>query len=311
VTPLRSLSRIVLICRDAERLSEFYARAFGFAPVADAPEADADFARLIGLARGTVRTRTLHLGAQHVALAQPEPSGRLYPADVPGWSSQFQHFAIVVSDMAAAFAALRATPGWIAISTGGPQTLPESSGGVTAFKFRDPDGHPLELLAFPGDATPAGWMGRAEKKPFLGVDHSAISVAETARSVAFYEGIGLTRVGGSLNAGPEQERLDGLADALVEVTALAPPLHRVPHVELLCYGGDFMRPEAVTGATDIAATQLVFAVTAEAFTATIRRNHAAVVGGPIVSQRGCSLVLLRDPDGHLLCLEAQPPGEGQ
>ncbi len=311
MNPVRSLSRIVLICRDGERLTEFYARAFGFAPVADAPVLDADFASLIRQGHGMVWTRTLRLGSQRVALAQPEPSGRLYPADVPGWSSQFQHFAIVVSDMAAAFAALRAIPGWTAISTGGPQTLPDSSGGVTAFKFRDPEGHPLELLAFPGDAMPVEWTLRAEKNPFLGIDHSAISVAETARSVAFYERLGLTRVGGSLNAGPEQERLDGFADAVVEVTALAPPQQRVPHVELLCYRGDFARHEAATGATDVAATELVFAVTPEAFAATIRRNRAAVVGGPIVSQRRCSLVLLRDPDGHLLCLEAQPAGEGQ
>jgi catechol 2,3-dioxygenase-like lactoylglutathione lyase family enzyme len=310
VSAVASLSRIVLICRDGECLSEFYARAFGFAPVADSSEVDADFARLIGHARETVRTRTLRLGSEHVTLAQPEPAGRLYPAGVPGWSSQFQHFAIVVSDMAAAFAVLRAIPGWTAISTGGPQMLPESSGGVTAFKFRDPEGHPLELLAFPPNATPAGWMVRAEKKPFLGIDHSAISVAETARSVAFYERLGLTRIAGSLNAGPEQGRLDGLADAVVEVTALAPQ-QRVPHVELLCYRGDFARHEAVTGATDVAATELVFAVTPEAFAATIRRNAAAVVSGPIVSQRGCSLVLLRDPDGHLLCLQAEPPGEGQ
>lgn len=35
--------------------------------------------------------------------------------------------------------------------------LPESSGGVTAFKFRDPDGHPLELLAFPDGKVPSRW----------------------------------------------------------------------------------------------------------------------------------------------------------
>ncbi|MGB6536784.1 MAG: VOC family protein [Xanthobacteraceae bacterium] len=310
MSPVRCVSRIVLICRDVERLAEFYARAFGFASIGDSPENDADFARLIGEGRGTVRTSALRLGSQHVVLAQPKPPGGLYPADVPGWSSQFQHFAIVVSDMPAAFAALRAISGWTAISTGGPQMLPESSGGVSAFKFRDPEGHPLELLAFPRDATPAAWALRAEKS-FLGIDHSAISVAETARSVAFYEGLGLARIGGSLNTGPQQQALDGLADAVVEVTALAPPLHRTPHLELLCYRGDFVRHEAVSGTTDLAATELVFAMAPQAFAATIRRNRAAVVGGPIVSRRGRSRVLLRDPDGHLLCLEAEPPGEGQ
>jgi hypothetical protein len=41
----------------------------------------------------------------------------------------------------------------------------------------------------------------------------------------------------SLNRGPEQDKLDGVAETLVEVTALAPPIYSTPHVELLCYRG--------------------------------------------------------------------------
>ena len=39
------------------------------------------------------------------------------------------------------------------ISREGPVTLPRSAGGVTAVKFRDPEGHPLEFLQFPPEAN--------------------------------------------------------------------------------------------------------------------------------------------------------------
>ena len=176
---------------------------------------------------------------------------------------RFQHFAIVVSDMTAAYANLQAFRNWTAISADGPQILPPSSGGVTAFKFRDPEGHPLELLAFAPGATPAHWAFQSGNL-CLGIDHSAISVADTDRSVAFYSRLGLARTASSLNVGPEQEKLDDLVGAVVEVTALAPPIQTVPHVELLCYRRNFDRRKVSTNRNDVAATQLVFEVEPDA-----------------------------------------------
>jgi catechol 2,3-dioxygenase-like lactoylglutathione lyase family enzyme len=297
-----SLSRITLICRDAQRLAEFYARAFGFASLGEPARADLDFARLIGRANGQAWMRTLQLGDQQVALAEVAPPGRPYPDAVPGYDRLFQHFAIPVSDMAAAVARLQSVAGWTAISTDGPQTLPASSGGVTAFKFRDPEGHPLELLEFPPSAAPANRSARTGN-PCLGIDHSAISVADTARSLAFYNRLGLFRIGGSLNCGPAQQKLDGIADAVVEVTALAPPLYQVPHVELLCYRGKFDRGNVLADPADVAATQLVFATTGEDFEPMVSSRRDAVFA-PLLVSRGPSHVLLRDPDGHLICLEA-------
>ena len=88
--------------------------------------------------------------------------------------------------------------------------LPESSGGVTAFKFRDPEGHPLELLAFPTHRTPPRWQAAAHPGLFLGIDHSAISVRNTERSLAFYRQLGLRLSAGSLNERNEQQHLDAL-----------------------------------------------------------------------------------------------------
>jgi hypothetical protein len=44
--------------------------------------------------------------------------------------------------------------------------------GVVTFKFRDPEGHPLELLEFPPGNMPAAWRRRQGVGPCLGNDHS-------------------------------------------------------------------------------------------------------------------------------------------
>ena len=79
---------------------------------------------------------------------------------------------------------------------------------------RSSEGHPLELLAFAPGATPAHWAFQSGNL-CLGIDHSAISVADTDRSVAFYSRLGLARTASSLNVGPEQEKLDDLVGAVV------------------------------------------------------------------------------------------------
>ncbi len=99
------LARLRLVCADPDRLAEFYARALGFSR----------------------RAGGVELGGLPVDLLGG--AARPYPAEVPGWSPVFQHAAVVVSDMAAAHARLRAVPGWTPISRAGPERLPDRSGG--------------------------------------------------------------------------------------------------------------------------------------------------------------------------------------
>lgn len=303
---VRKLSRINLICHRAERLTEFYTRAFGFERVETSPKTNACFAKLIGLADRQVRVTSLRLGKQVIALAETQPPGRDYPGDVPGWDRLFQHFAIVVSDITAAYANLRALRDWTAISTDGPQTLPPSSGRVTAFKFRDPEGHPLELLAFAPGAMPDHWRVGSGNL-YLGIDHSAISVAESSRSVAFYGRLGLLRTASSVNVGHEQEKLDNLPGVNVEVTALAPPTQAVPHVELLCYRGNFDRRGLLADRNDVAATQIVFEVDRDALDTIVALNRDTIFGSTTSESEEIPAVLLRDLDGHWLCMEAKAP----
>ena len=268
LTQTHGIRSIELVCRDPDALARFYASALGFLPLAAAPRSD-EQKRLI-----------LRLGEQTIALARPANQGRPYPADLPPWRLAFQHFAIVVSDMRAALAGLAAQSGWRPISVGGPQVLPRSSGGVTAFKFRDPEGHPLEFLAFPSDLVPDRWRGARQSHVFLGVDHSAISVTDTKISLEFYNRLGFDETGRSLNHGDEQERLDGIEPAFVEVTSLSSAQRPTPHLEFLCYRGAYERTPEPTAANDIAATRLVLSAGADSARLQDR--------------------LIRDPDGHFL-----------
>jgi len=302
VNAVQRLSRIAMICSEPDRLADFYKTAFGFVQIGDVTITEPAFARLIDIPGAIARVITLRLGGQAIELAGIKPPGRNYPCGVSGRSPLFQHFAIVVSDMVTAYTRLSAHRGWKTISTDGPQSLPPSSGGVTALKFRDPEGHPLELIAFPRDHTPAKWQSSSTAE-CLGIDHSAISVADTKRSIGFYERLGLKHFGSSLNSGPEQDHLDNVAGALVEVTTLALPRSSVPHIELLCYRSDSEREPAVLGTNDVAATRLVLAVRNDEMDELCAQNMETLLSGPVRFEQGARRAMLRDPDGHLLCLE--------
>jgi catechol 2,3-dioxygenase-like lactoylglutathione lyase family enzyme len=304
VTGVTKLSRIRLIAAQPQQLAAFYESAFGFERTTQSTNDAPDFAKLIGVPGATAGVVALRLGEEHIELVGVHPTGRSLPP-IASWSPLFQHCAIVVSDMAAAYARLCAQTGWTAISKGGPQVLPPASGGVAAFKFRDPEGHPLELLAFTPGGAAARWK-RSSAGDALGIDHSAISVADTSRSIAFYQRFGLRCVGGSLNVGPAQDRLDDVAGARVEVTALAPALHPTPHVELLCYRGTFDRTCPPPEVNDIAASELVFSVDNNAvLQAILEENLQACISGPLACEDAITRALFRDPDDHLLCLEGR------
>ena len=241
----------------AQRLADFYEAAFDFRRLGVEELSDAQTQALTGIGGRMLRI-TLALGAQRVELLQfIDQPGRPYPADSSASDLVFQHFALVVSDMTAAMQRLSAQRGWTPISIDGPQRLPAGSGGVTAFKFRDPEGHPLELLAFQTDKVPTQWQQVATDSPFVGIDHSAISVANVAHSVAFYESLGLAVSNRSVNNDPAQARLDGLEHPVVDVIAMNAE-QSTSHLELLCYRSRCNDDRLQLNANDVAATCLVF-----------------------------------------------------
>lgn len=242
---------------DLAATEAFYRDGLGFSLIAPPEPVPAAHREAMDLHAGTATQLRMRLGAQTVAFIALDPPGAPYPAEPLATDPVFQHLAIPVRDMTAAMDTLdrlRPTP----ISRGGPQELPPSSGGVTAYKFRDPDGHPLELLFFPGGAAADRWQ--AAPGLFLGIDHSAITVTDLDATLAFLTDLlGLSPTERGLNRGAEQGRLDGLDDPEVDVVALVPPV-TAPHVELLHYRHPATsRPRpAPFGPRDRATTRFVF-----------------------------------------------------
>lgn len=246
-----------------ERLARFY-ESIGFT-VGQAVSVPPAEMTLLGLAGGGIRI-ALSIGEQRIELEAFDRAGRPYPQNATAADLCFQHFALVTPDAAAAWERARAH-GAIPISIGGPVTLAASAGGLTAVKFRDPEGHPLEFVQFP-TAPESGRRGEW----LSGIDHSAISVADASVSRRFYEELGLKVGQPTLNHGPTQVALDGLAEVRVDVVPMWPKVG-TPHLELLRYRSPTGHPAARLQANDVAATRIVW-----------RSNRDA---------------LLRDPDGHL------------
>ncbi len=251
------------------RLVEFY-ESIGFAAGPPVPVTSADMDLLALEGRGT--RIALTAGGQRIDLESFDRRGRPYPENATAADLCFQHFALVTRDVAAVWQCARAH-GATPISTQGPVTLPASAGGVTAVKLRDPEGHPLEFLQFPSAAGSPG-----HRECVLGIDHSAISVADAGVSRRFYEALGLRADRPTLNHGPTQAALDGLPDARVDVVPMSPEI-APPHLELLGYRNPVGRPASRSSANDVAASRIVW-----------RSDRDA---------------LLRDPDGHLHVLMRQ------
>jgi catechol 2,3-dioxygenase-like lactoylglutathione lyase family enzyme len=273
-TALR-LDRVSLNVADLAAATAFYVGAFGF-EAAPAVDADPGLVRLLG-ARA-LRVVVLRRGPQRMELATFDPPGPLYPADSRSDDLWFQHCALVTDDIAAAYQRLSAFP-FTPISRHGPQRLP---GGVVAFKFRDVDGHPLELIQFP----------RPDPRTEGGIDHSAISVADAERSIGFYaERLGLSLQSRQVNRGPAQDELDDLDHVVVDVVALAAK-SPAPHVELLAYRAPRSRASLIAPPSAAAASRLVFAA-----------HGVDHWDGAVTLANGARVCLVHDPDGHALLLE--------
>ena len=294
------IAGLSLTSADADALAEFYL-ALGCERSGIELRGGPAFAHLAQVAHPEAQVVLLRLGEEWLELVTFAERGRPYPPDRASNDPWFQHFAIVVASMEDAYARLARLEGWTPITQPVPQRLPESSGGVTAFKFRDPEGHPLELLEFPADRMPAVWRTRAasRRRLFLGIDHSAVVVASTERSVEFYEQrLAFELTGSSHNRGAEQAQLDGLRDPDVEVTALATAGARPPHLELLCYRAPRLPASraAPLESCDVAATRLLIATNDSA------RMRVALGMEQLPPEIARCGALLHDPDGHALLL---------
>ena len=273
----RAVRRVSRVVADLDRTANFYRAAFDAEPVGT-HNLDPAILAALGLPDAEAEERVLRLGDTEIGLVRFATPGLPYPATRRSDDPWFQHLAIVVADIDVAYAHLRTVCGWQAIGTEGPQTLPAAQGRVRAFKFRDPEGHPLELIWFPPGQGRAIWR-RPGRSLFRGIDHTALAVVSTARSLRFYRALGFRVAARSHNQGPAQTRLDALPDVDLRVTGLRPRGASGPGLELLEYAGS--RPPRDHAIQDIATD----------WTTLLTRLPP-----------GAPPILLRDPDGHRLLL---------
>jgi catechol 2,3-dioxygenase-like lactoylglutathione lyase family enzyme len=233
---VQKIQAIGLTVTDLDRSIIFYTQVLDFELIRDiiVTEENLDRAEEIGHSR--IRIATLKLGDEQIRLMQYlDKQGRSIPEDARSNDLWFQHLAIVVSDMDRAYARLRSFE--IDSISIAPQTIPpehQTAANIQAFKFRDPDRHPLELICFPPDKGQKKWHQQTDRL-FLGIDHTAIAIASTAASRQFYcDWLGMQIDGGSCNSGETQTRLDGLPAARVQITALR-PIQGGMGIELLDY----------------------------------------------------------------------------
>lgn len=269
-----TLVRISLNVANLSRSQKFFTEQLGFRK-----------SRVPPFAPPTAQSCVLALGDQAIELVEHNPHGASYPAGSTACDLWFHQLAMVTVDMPAAFARLRKA-GVTTISNDGPQMLQSDTVSVIAYKFRDPDGHPLALLQFPSNNT-------------VHIDHSAISVSDAERSIAFYNLLGLQQTARRTDTGTAQDHLDGLSDVTVDIVALAAPGAPPPHLELLCHKNPRGRDGGPRGRHDIADTTLVFAIDDPK-----KRAEALKAAGFSVSPSAAS-IFVRDPDGHAVELVAQ------
>ncbi len=297
------LLRISRTVSDIDEAIAFYRDALDFCVVSKVTHDGDAWSEMMGVPDACAQSVMMRLGDQGLELIAFDPPGATYPPDSSSAGLWFQHIAVVVSDIDAAYTKLQGYS-FKPISEHGPQQLLPTSGSVSAYKFRDPDGHPVELIQFPLGTGSDIWQKKCNL--FLGIDHSAIDVMDMERSIDFYiRLLGLRITSRTVNSGLEQARLDHLQDVLVDVVALQTVIDGVPHVELLGY----KRPDGRSVPmdvkfNDVVADRLVLQVhdLASLMDMLEAENVAVVSSGMVTFPNGQRCVQVRDPTGHLLIL---------
>jgi catechol 2,3-dioxygenase-like lactoylglutathione lyase family enzyme len=306
----QAVAMVGLTISDMDRAIHFYTRVLDFEKVSDDEVAGPAYEKLQGVFGARLRVVRLRLGDEYLQLTQYlTPRGRPAPVDSRSNDRWFQHVAIIVSDMDRAYARLRQFK--VQHVSTGPQLLPKTipnAAGIRAFYFRDPDGHPLEVLQFPPDKGDPKWH-RPSGRLFLGIDHTAIVVDDTKASLRFYRDVlGFRVIGESLNFGTEQEHLNNVEGARLRITGLR--VARGPGIEFL----EYLRPTdgraypADARPNDLVHWQTTVLVPdAAAAAAVVRRGKFRLLAPQPVQLPDTTLrfkrgLLVRDPDGHAVQL---------
>jgi catechol 2,3-dioxygenase-like lactoylglutathione lyase family enzyme len=295
-----------------DRAVAFYTSVLSFEKISDVEVAGRDYELMAGVFGARLRIVRMRLGDESIELTEYlTPKGRPMPDDVRANDRIFQHVAIIVSDIDAAYQRLRSRG--VEHASTEPQRLPDwnpNAAGISAFYFRDPDRHFLEILRFPAGKGLEKWQ-RADRL-FLGLDHTAIVVDDTDATLRLYrDTFGMQVVGTSENYDAEQEHLNNVFGARLRITALRAGAG--PGIELLEYLAprDGRAAPVDLHANDIAHWQTTLIARApERIIGLLRLRLFSLVSPRVVSVPDDTVgirraVLVRDRDGHGLRVAAR------
>ena len=295
---------------DMDRALAFYTGVLPFSKVSDQEFAGRPYELLSGVFGARSRVVKLRLGSEEIEITEfLAPRGRPIPPDLRANDRLFQHVAIVVSDITKAYAVLRQHA--VEHASSGPQRLPDwnpNAGGISAFYFRDPDRHFLEIISFPPGKGLPRWH-EPTNALFLGIDHTALVVDDTNASLRFYrDTLGMHVAGESENYDVEQEHLNNVFGARLRITSLRAA--QGPGIELLEYLAprDGRPAPNDLRANDIAHWQTtVVAERLEPLLGLARDHRVTLVSPGAVDTAPLPLgfrtgSLIRDPDGHAMRL---------
>ena len=304
-SPQVAVESVGMTVSDMDRSVAFYS-ALAFQKVSDIEVLGEQYEHLEGVFGARMRIVRMQLGNEYVDLTQYlAPPGRPIPADSRSNDLWFQHIAIVVREMDQAFEKLRALK--VQFVSTGPQTLPPSikaAAGIKAFYFRDPDQHNLEIIYFPPGKGDPRWHEKTDKL-FLGIDHTAIGIANTEAGLHFYRDLlGFRKAGESENFGTEQEHLNQVFGAHLQITGMrAASGAGIEFLEYITPRDGRARPADVH-ANDLVHWQTTVVTNdVDALAQKLRQAHAGFVSSDVVAmpkdKAGFSKgALVSDPDGH-------------
>ena len=300
---VREVGVIGLTVNDLGNELNFFTNTLPFEVVSISEKSGHEPSALLGLSHVKLRVAELKLGSEHITLTEHlVHKGSPIAADSRSYDHWFQHIAIVVRDMDQAYDWLRAHH--VKYVSTEPQTLPawnKGAAGIKAFYFRDLENHVLEIIYFPAGKGDPKWQ-QPTTNLFLGIDHTAIVVDDTEKSLAFYRDLlGMRVAGESENYGVEQEHLNQVFGAHLRITGLRAA--HGPGIEFLEYltppGGHALPPGAKANDLVFWNTHLVVEDETN-LSATLHGHGVRFVSKPAKNPQA---EIVRDPDGHALELD--------
>jgi catechol 2,3-dioxygenase-like lactoylglutathione lyase family enzyme len=307
-TAVTAVESVGMTVSDMDRAIDFYSNTLSFKKISDVEVLGTEYEKLQGVFGVRLRIVKMQLGDELIELTEYlTPKGRPIPVDSRSNDRWFQHIAIAVSDMDKAYQHLRQRK--VQYASTAPQRIPDwnrAAAGIRAFYLKDPDGHNLEIIYFPPGKGDPKWQKRTDQL-FLGIDHTAIVVSNTATSLKFYRDLlGLKLAGESTNYGTEQEHLNNVKGARLHISGLRSA--KGPGIEFLEYlepkdgrplPGDAQPNDVLHWQTTLVVKDVA------ALSQQLRRYQFQFLSSDVATISDSALgfkkgILVRDPDGHTM-----------